>query len=289
MGSRSALTTGTWPEGDRFSSNMEELVSRSAHMTLHPLAAQFASVADEYDRGRPDYPPAVIGALAAELGLAPGVAGAPGARVLDLGAGTGKLSRALLGAGFDVIAVEPLDSMRELVAAHLGADRVKAGSAEAIPLPDASVDAVTMGDSFHWFEQPAALTEIRRVLRPGGGVAILNTLPDWTGAAWAHEVGQLVAGARPEHPHFDGPPWQEAVRLAGGFGAPREIRVTATQPTSPERILAHVASMSWVAAMPVEERTAHLDRARTLMADGETPSELPVQYVIGLAQLAAPG
>ena len=81
-------------------------------MTLHPLADRFASVADEYELGRPEYPPGVVGALAAELGLK------AGATVLDLAAGTGKLSRALLAAGLDVVAVEPQQALRERLAAE---------------------------------------------------------------------------------------------------------------------------------------------------------------------------
>src|SRR5262249_50379019 len=90
-------------------------------VTLHPLAEQFGSVADAYERGRPEYPPAVAGALAAELQLA------PGARVLDLGAGTGKLARALLAAGLDVIAVEPQAELRALLAENVGRERALDG------------------------------------------------------------------------------------------------------------------------------------------------------------------
>jgi ubiquinone/menaquinone biosynthesis C-methylase UbiE len=132
---------------------------------LHPLATNFASVADVYERGRPDYPPAAIGALAAELQLA------PGARVLDLAAGTGKLTRALLAAGLDVVAVEPQGPLRETLIASVGSERVFEGLAEEIPLADASVDAVTVADAIHWFDPGPALTEMRRVLRPGGGLA----------------------------------------------------------------------------------------------------------------------
>jgi SAM-dependent methyltransferase len=250
-------------------------------VTLHPLAQQFAAVADEYERGRPEYPPAVVGAIAAELRVP-----AEGS-VLDLGAGTGKLSRALLASGYNVLAVEPVASMREVLAAQIGLERVLEGAAERIPLPDRSVAAVTAADSFHWFDQPVALAEIKRVLAPAGGLAVLNTIPDWSGASWAHELGTLIAQARPEHPHFDGPPWQEAVRAAGGFGDPREVRVTVTLPASAERIAAHVASMSWIAALPDERRGELAARVRELLASGETPPELPVHYSIGLASLVA--
>jgi ubiquinone/menaquinone biosynthesis C-methylase UbiE len=249
-------------------------------VALHPLADQFASIADVYERGRPDYAPAVAGALAAELGLA------PGAPVLDLAAGTGKLTRALLAAGLDIVAVEPQAAMRERLAAIVGEERVRDGLAEEIPLADASVDAVTVADGFHWFDQARALVEIRRVLRPGGGLAVLATLPDWSGASWAHELGTMVASSRPEHPYFDGPPWQDAVRADGAWTEPREVRVTTTQPTEPSRIVDHLASMSWVAALPEDEHREWLDKVTRLVEGGETPAELPIHVVIGLATLA---
>lgn len=246
-------------------------------MNLHPLAERFASVAEEYERGRPEYAPAVVGALMAELGLERGAA------VLDLAAGTGKLSRALLAGGLDVVAVEPQGALLDVLAASIGAGRVHEGLAEAIPLPDASVQAVAVGEAFHWFEQQAALVEIRRVLRPGGGLALLSTIPDWRGASWAHELGSLVASLRPEHPYFDGPPWQDAVRAAPGWSSPREIRVTTFQPADPERIVDHLASMSWLAALPDDRRAAAIAQMRALIQAGETPAELPVQVRLGLA------
>ncbi len=149
---------------------------------LHPLAASFAGAAGAYERGRPEYAAEVVDAIVGELGLA---AGAP---VLDLAAGTGKLTRALAAGGLEVFAVEPQPELREILVATGGGERVYDGVAEAIPLPDASVDAVTVADAFHWFDRTIALTEIARVLRPGGGLAVLTTVPDWGGASWAHEV-----------------------------------------------------------------------------------------------------
>ncbi len=245
-------------------------------MPLHPLAAQFATIADAYDRGRPEYAPAVVGATVAELGIAPGAA------VLDLAAGTGKLTRALLAAGLDVVAVEPQATLRELLAVNVGAERVREGLAESIPLADDSVEAVTVADAFHWFDQAAALGEIRRVLRPGGGLAVLATVPDWGGASWAHEVGTLMQRGRPEHPHFDGPPWQDSVRTAGGWSEPREIRVTTFQPARPERMVDYLGSMSWVAALPEDERAETLARIGELVNAGETPAQLPLHVIIGV-------
>lgn len=247
-------------------------------MGLHPLAANFVDVADAYERGRPEYTPAVAEAIAAELHIS------PSARVLDLAAGTGKLTRALLDAGLDVIAVEPQAQLREILVASVGVERVLDGLAEEIPLPNASVAAVTVADAFHWFDREPALAEIRRVLRPGGGLAIISTVPDWRGASWAHEIGTLVQETRPEHPHFDGPPWQDAVRASPGWTAPREITVTAAAPASVERLVDHLSSMSWIAAMPDAERLATIERIDALVRDGQTPAEFPLHFVIGLTE-----
>ena len=106
------------------------------------------------------------------------------------------------------------------------------------------------------------------------------------GLASAHELGAMIQRLRPEHPHFDGPPWQEAVRSAGGWSAPREVRVTTAQPTDPEQIVAYVASMSFVAALPEGQRADCLEQAAALVDAGTTPGELLVQVVVGLTSLA---
>jgi SAM-dependent methyltransferase len=206
--------------------------------------------------------------------------------VLDLAAGTGKLTRALLGIGLDVTAIEPQASLRDILAASVGPERVREGLAEAIPLPDGSVSAVTVADAFHWFDATAALGEIRRVLRAGGGLAVLSTVPDWSGASWAHEVGTLMAALRPDHPHYDGPPWQDAVQAAGGWTAPREIRVTTSQPAYAERIVDYVASVSWIAALSEDDRAETLAQIGAIIDAGETPAELPIHVRIGLTSLA---
>lgn len=251
-------------------------VGEGRAIALHPLAESFADVAGAYERGRPEYPPAVVGAIAAELGLA------VGAPVLDLAAGTGKLTRALLTAGFDVVAVEPQASLRAILAQRAGAARVRHGVAEAIPLPADSVAAVTVADAFHWFDHAAALAEIRRVLRPQGGLAVLVTVPDWSGASWAHEVGTALADLRAAHPLYDGPQWLDHVRAAPGWADPREIRVTTAQPADPERVLDYIASISWMAALPQGERDEALARIGALVRAGETPAQLPLHVIVHL-------
>lgn len=127
------------------------------------VGLSFGRVADEYERVRPEYTEEAVDHVAWGLGLE------PTATVLDLAAGTGKLTRVLQRRFAHVIAVEPDDAMR----AKIDGD-ARAGSAESIPVADVSVDAVFVGDAFHWFDAPVALREIRRVLRGGGGLALLS-------------------------------------------------------------------------------------------------------------------
>jgi hypothetical protein len=123
------------------------------------------------------------------------------------------------------------------------------------------------------------------VLRPGGGLCAVWTIPDWGAASWAHDVGTLMAASRPEHPAFDAPPWQDAARASGRWSEPREVRVTVSNPAQSSRIVDLIASMSWIAAMTEADRREHLFRVRELIDGGETPAELPVHFVLALSSL----
>jgi ubiquinone/menaquinone biosynthesis C-methylase UbiE len=131
------------------------------------LAFSFGRIAAEYDDVRPDYAPESLDRAEEVLGLE------AGSRVVDLAAGSGKLTRALVPRFAEVVAVEPNDEMRGVLAGRSAGVRVLAGTAERMPLPDAFADAVFVGDAFHWFDGPAAVDELARVVRPGGGVALL--------------------------------------------------------------------------------------------------------------------
>lgn len=248
-------------------------------MGLHPLAARFADVADAYERGRPEYTPEIAQAIMAELRIA------RGDRVLDLAAGTGKLARALVGAGLDVIAVEPQAPLRDILSASVGGERVLDGSAEQIPLPPESVAAVTVADAFHWFDQAAALQEIGRVLRPGGGLAVLRVSPDWSSASWSHDVGSLISKLGLEHPQFQGPHWQDAAKAQGCWTEPRRVQLTMSQPADADTILDYIASISWMAALPADERREIVAKAGELIEAGETPDQLPIHVAIRLTRL----
>jgi len=136
-------------------------------MNIHETASKaWGESAEVYERARPGYPPEAIDFLH-ELGLG------PDSDVLDLAAGTGKLTRALIAAGARVTAVEPLFAMRQMLQQRLPEATVMEGTAEKIPVPDGSMNLVTVAQAFHWFEADAASREIARVLKRGGGLGAI--------------------------------------------------------------------------------------------------------------------
>jgi SAM-dependent methyltransferase len=157
-------------------------------------APSFARSAEAYERARPGYAPEAVAFLAERLGLGPGRV------VVDLAAGTGKLTRQLVPSGARVVAVEPLAEMRSLIPAGI---EVLSGTAEAIPLPDASADAVTVAQAFHWFDAETALREIERVLRPDGLFALVSNRRE------PCAFDELLARHR-THPPLEPPPVGEA-------------------------------------------------------------------------------
>ncbi len=208
-------------------------------------AASFARVAEEYERGRPGYPPAAIEWL---LGPAP-------LEVLDLGAGTGKLTAALLRAGHRVVAVEPLGEMRAILAARAPEARVLAGAAEALPLADASVDAVTVGAAFHWFDQPAALEQIARVLRAPGVLGLLANGFD-TSLAWVARVREILGPPAFERPGH----WPSLEVLERDFHEVEDCVFEHEQEIDAARLRDLACSRSSVATMQREARQALLAR-----------------------------
>ncbi len=233
---------------------------------LHALVPGFADVADDYERGRPDYPSAFVPEVCADAGIA------PGARVLDLAAGTGKLTRALLTAGLDVVAVEPLPGMRERLAATLPADRILDGSAEALPLPDAVVDAVFCGDAFHWFDGPAALTEIARVLRPGGALILSWLIPaSADGASWWPRVGAVLDAVRPEHPAYTPDRGMAALDAHPAFTPRAPVPVPFVHTTDVAGLCSYVASFSYVGAMAPQDRASLLADVAAAVAGEPLP------------------
>jgi SAM-dependent methyltransferase len=236
------------------------------HDARRQHASSFGAAAADYAEHRPDYSPAAVRwALAA----------APGPRVLDLGAGTGKLTGTLVALGADVIAVEPDPAMLAELRRALPDVRALAGGAEAIPLPDASVDAVLAGNALHWFDMAVAGPEMARVLAPGGVLAGLwNVLDD--------RVGWVVGLERVSGPAVIGPrdtfsSWRAATAgLAGRFGAPEQAEFPHGQRRTAGSLVATLATRAGVLVMPAREREATLDRIRAHLADRRGEFVLPL-------------
>ncbi|WP_103337602.1 class I SAM-dependent methyltransferase [Amycolatopsis sp. CA-126428] len=229
-------------------------------------ASSFGAAAADYAEHRPDYSPAAVRWA---------LAGAPGPRVLDLGAGTGKLTGTLVALGADVIAVEPDPAMLAELRRARPAVRALAGGAEAIPLPDASVDAVLAGNALHWFDMAVAGPELARVLAPGGVLAGLwNVLDDRVG--WVAGL-ERVSGPAVIGPRDTFSSWRAATAgLAGRFGAPEQAEFPHGQRRTAGSLVATLATRAGVLVMPAREREATLDRIRAHLADRRGEFVLPL-------------
>jgi SAM-dependent methyltransferase len=204
----------------------------------------FETVAADYERHRPDYPEEALRWAAGQFGLG------EGARVLDVGAGTGKLTRGLVAVGFEVVAVEPGAPMLEQLKEAVPEAEALEGPAESMPLPDASVDAAFAGQAYHWFDRDRAVPELHRVIRPGGGLALLWNWYDERDPLQA-ELGVLVGYAGYEPYRDDELPREPWFRELG-----RTI-VESTPESSPDELVAQLATTSaFLTAEPGEREEA---------------------------------
>ena len=223
---------------------------------IHPAAAGgFGRSAAAYERGRPGYPDAAVDRLVAAL---------PGRRVVDLAAGTGKLTRALVARGCDVVAVEPVAEMRAVIAPPA---RAVGGTAEATGLPDSSADAVTVAQAFHWFDGPRALAEIHRVLRPAGLLALLwNTRVEDDPVNRA--IDELLAPYRRGAPTQRSDAWRAAFDRTTLFASLEECEFAGEQRLDADGMEARVGSISFIAALDEPERKRVVERARGIAGEG---------------------
>lgn len=236
---------------------------------MHPTAtAGFGSSADAYERGRPSYPDDAIAYLAAELGLG------PAARILDLAAGTGKLTRLLVEGGAEVVAVEPVAAMRAALERALPEVSVLEGTAESIPLAAGSVDAVTVAQAFHWFDADAAIVEIHRVLRPGGGLGLIWNVMG-SDPTWLAALRELVHGIRGSVPAYGVSPWQEAFRATPLFRPLTQRTFDLVHELDEDGLVDRIVSTSYVAALPDADRGRLVDQVRALVRDVPRPLRLP--------------
>jgi SAM-dependent methyltransferase len=222
-------------------------------------ARSFDLAAEEYEATRPSYPEEILALLPI----------ANDASVLDLGAGTGKLTRVLARRFAHVTAVEPLDGMRGILERVVPGVEALPGSAERIPLDDASVDAVFAAQAFHWFDHDRAIPEIARVLRPGGILALVwnggdDSRPNPLPPAYLDYLREL---RRERSTLDDTPSWRELI-ARGPFEEPRQAAVAHDHVLDRAGHLDNARSVSWIASREPDERERVIARLGELLPEG---------------------
>jgi ubiquinone/menaquinone biosynthesis C-methylase UbiE len=225
-------------------------------------ARSFGAAADAYERARPSYPDEAVDWLLPR-----------GAHtVLDLGAGTGKLTRAQVARGLDVTAVEPLDEMRATLEATLPEVHALKGTAEQIPLPDQSMDAITVAQAWHWVDVELATAEAARVLKPGGTLGLIWNRRDER-VPWVQRLSQVMGSGDAELIEL------EAITIAPPFGPTESFTTDWSRPMTADLLVEMAASRSYVITATPRRRREILDSVRDLVAQEPTPGpDLDLPY-----------
>jgi len=227
---------------------------------LHDYVSRgFAPTTELYEKIRPDYPDAAVDILVRELGIG------RGRIVVDVGAGTGKLTRLLTRTGATVIAVEPLAEMRERLAETVPLAVPFDGTAERMALRDGSAHAITVAQAFHWFDGDRALAEFHRVLTTGGRLGLIWNVRDRR-TPWVAAFDALVDAVDPDRPDHQTGKWRAAFERTALFGPLHEGEVAYSQTLAPDEIVERAATVSSIASLADDERERVLDRFRDLAA-----------------------
>jgi len=244
---------------------------------VHQMATAFDGAAAVYEQARPGYPADAVAWMIESLELG------PGRRVLDLAAGTGKLTRDLVASGAHVIGVEPVEAMRRTLAASMRdattggpAPSVVAAVAQALPMGDGTLDAVTVAQAFHWFATDGVLGEMHRALRRDGGLCLAWNRRDQTDPLQA-ALTRLMEPMRGDTPSYESGRWRTVVENSDRFVVRGETHVPWRQAVDAEAVADRVASVSFIAAMAEDDRARLLDQVRA--AASEIPAPLELVYI----------
>ena len=213
----------------------------------HSAQSGYSKASTIYVSGRPGYPPEIEGWLSVQMAVE------AGKKVVDLGAGTGKFTARLLQTGASVIAVEPVGPMREELQRTYPAVDARDGSAARIPVEDESVDAVFCAQAFHWFASKETLTEIKRVLKPGGILGLVWNVRDES-IDWVSALTQIMLPYDQGTPRFQSGQWR-TVLPAEGFSELQEVRFKHTHRGDFESVVVNrIMSVSFIAALPMSDQ-----------------------------------
>jgi SAM-dependent methyltransferase len=233
-------------------------------VNVHQGARAFSKVAVEYEQGRPDYPSSALDWIVQVTGIGEGEV------VVDLGAGTGKFTRLLIGTGARIFAVEPIDEMRSQLRVALPGIEAVDATAEATGLPSRWATLVTAATAFHWFATAAALEEIARILRPGGHLVLAWNRRDDSDplqAQLSEVLGEYEEGRDSPGSSSD-VSWKEVLEASDLFEAVGEKHLSFVQVLDRDGLLARFESMSWIAALDGERRTQLLERIGAVAPGG---------------------
>jgi SAM-dependent methyltransferase len=228
-------------------------------------------VAASHERRRPGYQPELVAWLVDRLGIGPETT------VVDLGAGTGKLTRDLVPTGARVVAVEPLDEMRAQLETVVPGAEALAGSAEDLPLEDASADAIVAASAMHWFDLDRALPELHRVLRPGGGLGVVGQGRDLS-QPLQQAVQEIVGRYLPDASELG--VWREQITASGLFEPGETFESRFEQLLDAEGLAERIGTISYIARLSDEDRAEVLGHVRAL-GEEQPESPFPFRYGVG--------
>jgi SAM-dependent methyltransferase len=229
-------------------------VSRSVHEAAE---RGFGAAAEAYERSRPDYPSEAIDRLIQELELT------RSCRALDLGAGTGKLTRLLQPTGATLVAVEPVEAMRGAFASVLPQVRLVGGVAEALPFADETFDAVVCAQAFHWFDGDRAIPAIYRVLKRWGRLGLVWNVRDES-VPWVHDLTEIIGPYERTAPRERTHEWRRAFSASDLFGRLNQLRFPHAQRLDVDGLVERFASVSFIASLPPKDREVVLGRIRAV-------------------------